>query len=140
MEWSVGMDITFNGSCIITASELLVLCLLATHDWNGEQLLVDASIELEDFEHFLAGKLLSQVGRMSFLPKEFPCPKERSCLLGFPTDDAVPLIEAKGQITMAANPLRVFLHVRLIIDCWDWDAQDGYITASEVGRTCNIGG
>jgi hypothetical protein len=74
-------------------------------------LFVDAGVQLEDLEHLLAGELLGEVGGVAFLPQEFPGSEEGGGLLGFPADDRVPLVEAEGEVTMAANPLGVVCSV-----------------------------
>jgi hypothetical protein len=68
-------------------------------------LLVDTSIELENLQNFLPSQFFSQVCGMSLLPQEFSCSQERSCLLGLPPNDTVPLVESERKISVTSNPL-----------------------------------
>jgi hypothetical protein len=63
-------------------------------------------------EHLLAGELLGEVGGVALLPEELPGSEEGGGLLGFPTDDRVPLVQPERQVAMAADPLGVVCSVR----------------------------
>ena len=104
---AVGRNVALDGGGVVTTGELLGLGLATTDDGDGEELLVDASVELENLENLLAGGLLGKVGGVTLLPHELPGTEERSGLLGLPTDDRVPLVQTEGKVAMAANPLGV---------------------------------
>lgn len=104
---AVGWNVTLNSCCVVTSSKLLVLGLPAANDRNSQQLLVHAGIVLENLQDLLSSQLLSQVCRVALLPHELSCTKERGGLLGLPSDDRVPLVQAEGKITVTADPLGV---------------------------------
>lgn len=104
---AVGGNVALDGGGVVTTSELLGLGLAATDDGDGEELLVNTGVELEDLENLLTGGLLGKVGGVTLLPHELTGTEEGSGLLGLPTDDRVPLVQAEGKIAMAADPLGV---------------------------------
>ena len=104
---TVGRNVALDGGGVVTTGELLGLGLAAANDGDGEELLVDTGVELEDLENLLAGGLLGKVGSVTLLPHELAGTEEGSGLLGLPTDDGVPLVQTEGEVAMAANPLGV---------------------------------
>jgi len=71
---------------------------------------------------------------MALLPEELASANERLWRLEFPSNDAVPLVEFQGEITVALYPLCVVYS--LISSYTEGDGNDiqGYIAVSEVGR------
>lgn len=104
---SICRDESFHGRCPAGASKFLCLCLLAAHHRNRQQLLKDGSVELQDLKNLLRCELLGEVSGVPLLPQELAGAEEWGCLLGFPPDDTVPLVQAQGEVAMGANPLGV---------------------------------
>jgi hypothetical protein len=104
---AVGGNVAFNCGGVIASCELFFLCLAAANNGDSEQFFIDSCIEFEDLEDFFSGELFCQMCCVSFLPQEFSSSKKGGCLFGFPSHNAVPLVEAERKVAVGANPLRV---------------------------------
>lgn len=90
---SVFWDDGFDGGGEVTSWELLTLTLDSLDDGDGEQLLVDSSVEIEDEVDLFGGLLLGGVDGMSLLPEELSRSDEWSWVFELPSDDVGPLID-----------------------------------------------
>ena len=100
-------DKALNSGCVQTPCELFVLRLDPRDDGDCEELFVHPSVEVKDLAHFRIGFLFRQEGGVAFLPEELASANERLWRLELPSDNAVPLVELQGEITVALYPLRV---------------------------------
>jgi hypothetical protein len=99
--------ISFDGSGVETPSELLLFSLLTLYNRDGQELLVDLRIVVENLQNLLMSALLSKMCGVALLPKEFTGTKERLGVLELPSNDGVPLVELEGQVSVATDPLGV---------------------------------
>ena len=72
-------DEALDGRRVQAAGELLLLRLDARDDGDGEELLVDAAVQVEDLEHLLVGLRLGLERRVALLPQELARAQERLC-------------------------------------------------------------
>jgi hypothetical protein len=85
--------------------------LIPGTDGDREELFIHPSVEVKDFAHFRVGFFFRQEGGVPLLPEEFASANERLWRLELPSDDAVPLVELQGEITVALYPLCVVYKV-----------------------------
>ena len=100
-------DVSFNGSGVEAAGEFLFLCLCSADNGHGEEFFVDACVPFQDLEDFFAGAFFGQMGCVTFLPVELPCPEEWLRMLELPSYYRVPLVEAEGEVAVTSYPLGV---------------------------------
>lgn len=93
---SVFWDNCLDGRREISSWEFLSLTLDSLDDGDGEDLLVDSSVEIKDEVDLLSGFLLGGVGGVSLLPEEFSGSDEWGGVLELPSDDIGPLVQFKG--------------------------------------------
>jgi hypothetical protein len=74
-----GRDETLDGGGVETSGELLLLRLDTGNDGNGEELLVNAAVEVEDLENLLVGFGLGEEGGVALLPEELTSTEEGLC-------------------------------------------------------------
>lgn len=99
------VDVGLHGSCVVATGEFLTFRLHALDDGACEELLVDPAVQLEDAHDALLGLLVRDVRRVALLPEELAGSQERSGILKLPANHVAPLIDLKGHIAVAANPL-----------------------------------
>ena len=100
-------DKSLDGSRVQTSSKLFVLRLDPRDDGDGEQVFEYSSVEVKDLAYFNVGFVFCQEGGMALLPEELASANERLWGLESPSNDAVPLIELQGEITVALYPFCV---------------------------------
>jgi len=100
-------DKALDGGRVQTPRELFVLRLDPRYNGDREELFVHLSVEVKDLAHFRVGFLFRHEGGVALLPQELASANERLRRLELPSDDAVPLVELQGEITIALYPLRV---------------------------------
>ena len=44
-------DVSLNSGCVISPGKLLFLSFPSSHHWDGQQLLIDAAIQIKDGHH-----------------------------------------------------------------------------------------
>ena len=69
-------DEAFDGCSVKTACKFLLFGFDTGDDGDGEELLVDAAVKIEDLVNFLVGAFFCKMGSVAFLPKEFTCAEE----------------------------------------------------------------
>mmetsp|Transcript_4792 Transcript_4792/g.11378 ORF Transcript_4792/g.11378 Transcript_4792/m.11378 type:complete len:265 (+) Transcript_4792:962-1756(+) len=101
---SGGRNERLDGGSVQTASELFFLSLLPLDHRDGEQILVDILVQLEDGQDLLLG--LAPVGerRVSLLPEELARADERGRIGELPAHDVAPLVELQGEVAMGSDP------------------------------------
>ena len=107
-------DVDLSGRCVIGTSKRLLTRLLASDDWNSQQLLVAARIGLKNAQDKGRGVLLCCVSCVALLPQELSRPNERSWMLELPSDHVGPLIDFERQISVRVDPFgERWVHDRL---------------------------
>ena len=96
----------FDRIGLIGAGETLRYRLAARNDGNGRLLFRKIDVNIEHLTRLGLGFLEGRVGRVSLLPVELQGSKEE---LGakLPANDAVPLVDQNGKITIGLDPLRI---------------------------------
>lgn len=61
------------------------MTMRGTYDWDGQQIFVDLSVQIQDDQDFLFGLLLRSEGRVALLPKELAGSEERLRVLELPS-------------------------------------------------------
>mmetsp|Transcript_91169 Transcript_91169/g.162325 ORF Transcript_91169/g.162325 Transcript_91169/m.162325 type:complete len:631 (+) Transcript_91169:152-2044(+) len=110
-------DERLHSGGVVRTRESLCLCLGAAHYRNGQEFLVDPSVEVKDFKHFLLSTSLVREGCVAFLPEELACPQERCRLFHFPSDNTAPLIELDWKISVGLDPVGVCC-IHGSLTCW----------------------
>lgn len=100
-------NIALAGGGVESASELLLLSLLAGDGGDSKNVLVNALVPLKDLHNLLIGVLKAHMGGVTLLPQELAGAEERLGVLELPTDDRVPLVQAERQIAMRPDPLGI---------------------------------
>ena len=83
----------------------LFLGLEAPNDGNSEEVLVDATVELEGLHDHGVGLIVGGVGGVSLLPKEFPSSQKWGGVLELPSNDVTPLVELEGKVAVGRYPV-----------------------------------
>ena len=104
---AVGGNKGLHGGGVQTSSELLLLGLTAFNHRHGQQLLVHASVVVQNLEDFFRSLLLGGESTVAFLPEELTRANEGSGVLELPANDVSPLVQTKRKITMTTNPASI---------------------------------
>ena len=75
-----------------TSGELLLLGLAALNHGHSQQLLVHASVVVQNLQDFLSGLLLGGESAVAFLPEELTRANEGRGVFELPTNDVRPLV------------------------------------------------
>lgn len=75
-----------------TSGELLLLGLAAFNHRHSQQLLVHASVVVQNLQDFLSSLFLGGESAVAFLPEELTCANEGSGVFELPTNDVRPLV------------------------------------------------
>ena len=70
---------------VVSPGKLLLLCLLATDHGDGQQLLVDPPVEVQDGHHLLLGLIEGGEGSVALLPEELSSSEERLGVFELPS-------------------------------------------------------
>ena len=104
---TVGGHKGLHSGGVQTSSKLFLLRLAAFNHGHGQQLLVHASIVIQNLQDFLRGLLLGGECAVAFLPEELTCTNEGSRVFELPANDVSPLVQTKRKITMTTNPASI---------------------------------
>jgi hypothetical protein len=77
-------DVSLNSGSVITACKLLFLSLLSLHDWDGQEILIDFFIQVNNVMDLPFCLLVGGIRRMALLPQELTGAQERLRMLEFP--------------------------------------------------------
>mmetsp|Transcript_16181 Transcript_16181/g.33201 ORF Transcript_16181/g.33201 Transcript_16181/m.33201 type:complete len:762 (+) Transcript_16181:84-2369(+) len=98
-------DVGLDGGGLIPARELLLLGLVPRDDGHGEEVLVDAAVQLQRLPDHDVGVVVGCVGRVSLLPEELAGAQEGGGVLELPADDVGPLVELEGEVAVGFDPV-----------------------------------
>jgi hypothetical protein len=82
-----GGDKALDGGGAESAGEFFVFGFLAFYDGDGEEVFVDTAVEVKDCVDFFHGQVFGEMGRVAFLPEEFPRAEKGLRMFEFPADD-----------------------------------------------------
>mmetsp|Transcript_77439 Transcript_77439/g.185623 ORF Transcript_77439/g.185623 Transcript_77439/m.185623 type:complete len:295 (-) Transcript_77439:581-1465(-) len=102
-----GRNEGLHGGGVVGAREGLRLGLGTPYHGNGEELLIDAGIQLQNCQDLFFCRGLLCIGCMTFLPEELPGAQEGRGLLHLPSDHAAPLVQPDGQVPVRLDPVGV---------------------------------
>ncbi len=99
---------SFDGIGGDGARELFGVGFCALCDGDGEDILGEVGVEVEDLEGFFLGLIGGFVCGVSFLPEEFRGSEEEAGS-HFPSHDVGPLVDEDGEVAVGLDPLVVHL-------------------------------
>lgn len=82
---TIDCDIGFNCGREVGARKLFLFRFAAFDDRNGEQILIDFGVELEDLKYFALGVFLLLMSSVTLLPQKLACSDKRCWLFEFPS-------------------------------------------------------
>ena len=90
---------------VFSSRKSFILTLASLDYWNGEQLVVDSLVVVQNGTNERVGFCVRGVGGMSLLPEELACANKWRGVLELPTHNVSPLVEQERQVTVRVNPL-----------------------------------
>ena len=102
-----GGNVALHGGGVGTTGKLLLLRLLTLDHGNGQELLIDAGVQVQNLDDLLMGSILGQMSSVALLPQELTGSQERLGVLELPSHNGVPLVELEGKVTVTSDPLGI---------------------------------